>query len=96
MFSRGQLTLKKANHTGGGPVAGANGFDHRGWSADRIAGREDIQDKQPKRLVSMKVADVPLECIDKDSIVFCVINADGEVNVLDLLELLARFRGRNR
>jgi len=30
-----------------------------------IDGREDIQDKQPKRLVSMKVADVPLECIYK-------------------------------
>jgi len=30
-----------------------------------IAGREDIKDKEPKRLVSMKVADVPLECIYK-------------------------------
>ena len=30
-----------------------------------IEGREDIQDKQPKRLVSMKVADVPLECFYK-------------------------------
>jgi hypothetical protein len=30
-----------------------------------IEGREDIHDKQPKRLVSMKVADVPLECIYK-------------------------------
>jgi hypothetical protein len=30
-----------------------------------IAGREDIQDKQPKRLVSMKIADVPLEVIYK-------------------------------
>jgi len=30
-----------------------------------IEGREDIQDKQPKRLVSMKVADVPLECMYK-------------------------------
>ncbi|HUT09370.1 MAG TPA: hypothetical protein VMY42_02650 [Thermoguttaceae bacterium] len=30
-----------------------------------IEGREDIQDKEPKRLVSMKVADVPLECIYK-------------------------------
>ncbi len=30
-----------------------------------IDGREDIEDKQPKRLVSMKVADVPLECIYK-------------------------------
>jgi len=30
-----------------------------------IEGREDIEDKQPKRLVSMKVADVPLECIYK-------------------------------
>ena len=30
-----------------------------------IEGREDIQDKQPKRLVSMKVADVPLEVIYK-------------------------------
>ncbi len=30
-----------------------------------IDGREDIQDKQPKRLVSMKVTDVPLECIYK-------------------------------
>ncbi len=30
-----------------------------------IEGREDIQDKQPKRLVSMKVAEVPLECIYK-------------------------------
>ena len=24
------------SRSGGGPVAGANGFDHRGWSADRI------------------------------------------------------------
>ncbi len=30
-----------------------------------IEGREDIQDKQPKRLVSMQVADVPLECFYK-------------------------------
>jgi len=30
-----------------------------------IEGREDIQDKQPKRLVSMKVAEVPLECFYK-------------------------------
>ncbi len=30
-----------------------------------IEGREDIQDKQPKRLVSMNVADVPLECFYK-------------------------------
>ena len=30
-----------------------------------IEGREDIRDKEPKRLVSMKVADVPLECIYK-------------------------------
>ncbi len=30
-----------------------------------IEGREDIQDKEPKRLVSMKVTDVPLECIYK-------------------------------
>lgn len=30
-----------------------------------IDGRQDIQDKQPKRLVSMKVADVPLETIYK-------------------------------
>ena len=30
-----------------------------------IEGREDIEDKQPKRLVSMKVADVPLECVYK-------------------------------
>jgi hypothetical protein len=30
-----------------------------------IGGREDIKDKEPKRLVSMKVADVPLEVIYK-------------------------------
>jgi hypothetical protein len=30
-----------------------------------IEGREDIKDQEPKRLVSMKVADVPLECIYK-------------------------------
>jgi len=30
-----------------------------------IEGREDIEDKQPKRLVSMKVADAPLEVIYK-------------------------------
>jgi hypothetical protein len=30
-----------------------------------IDGREDIEDKQPKRLVSMKVTEVPLECIYK-------------------------------
>jgi len=30
-----------------------------------IEGREDIKDKEPKRLVSMKVADVPLECTYK-------------------------------
>ncbi len=30
-----------------------------------IEGREDIKDKEPKRLVSMKVAGVPLECIYK-------------------------------
>ncbi|NQU23071.1 MAG: hypothetical protein HQ567_17475, partial [Candidatus Nealsonbacteria bacterium] len=30
-----------------------------------IAGREDIRDKEPKRLISMEVADVPLECIYK-------------------------------
>jgi hypothetical protein len=30
-----------------------------------IEGREDIQDKQPKRLVALKVAEVPLECFYK-------------------------------
>ncbi len=30
-----------------------------------IEGREDIKNNEPKRLVSMKVADVPLECIYK-------------------------------
>jgi len=30
-----------------------------------IEGREDIKDKEPKRLVSMKAAEVPLECIYK-------------------------------
>ena len=30
-----------------------------------IEGREDIEDKQPKRLVAMKVAEVPLECMYK-------------------------------
>ena len=30
-----------------------------------IAGREDITHNEPKRLVSMKVADVPLECVYK-------------------------------
>jgi len=30
-----------------------------------IEGREDIKDKEPKRLVSMKVAQVPLECFYK-------------------------------
>jgi len=30
-----------------------------------IEGREDIKNKEPKRLLSMKVADVPLECIYK-------------------------------
>jgi len=30
-----------------------------------IEGREDISDKEPKRLVSMKVAEVPLECFYK-------------------------------
>jgi len=30
-----------------------------------IEGREDIKDKEPKRLVSMKVTEVPLECIYK-------------------------------
>ncbi len=30
-----------------------------------IEGREDIKDKEPKRLVSMKVAEVPLECMYK-------------------------------
>jgi len=30
-----------------------------------IEGREDIKDTEPKRLVSMKVADVPLECVYK-------------------------------
>ncbi len=30
-----------------------------------IEGREDIKENEPKRLVSMKVADVPLECIYK-------------------------------
>ena len=30
-----------------------------------IAGREDIKDKEPKRLVSMKVAEAPLECFYK-------------------------------
>ena len=30
-----------------------------------IEGREDIKDNEPKRLVSMAVADVPLECIYK-------------------------------
>jgi hypothetical protein len=30
-----------------------------------IEGREDIQDKQPKRLVALKVAQVPLECFYK-------------------------------
>ncbi len=30
-----------------------------------IAGREDIKDKEPKRLVALKVAEVPLECFYK-------------------------------
>jgi hypothetical protein len=30
-----------------------------------IEGREDIQNQQPKRLVSMKVADIPLACVYK-------------------------------
>jgi hypothetical protein len=30
-----------------------------------IEGREDIKDKEPKRLVAMKVADMPLECFYK-------------------------------
>jgi hypothetical protein len=30
-----------------------------------IEGREDIKDKEPKRLVALKVADVPLECMYK-------------------------------
>ncbi len=30
-----------------------------------IAGREDIKDKEPKRLIAMEVAEVPLECIYK-------------------------------
>ena len=30
-----------------------------------IEGREDIKDKEPKRLVALKVADVPLECFYK-------------------------------
>jgi len=30
-----------------------------------IEGREDIKDHEPKRLVSMKIADVPLECMYK-------------------------------
>jgi hypothetical protein len=30
-----------------------------------IEGREDIEDKQPKRLVAMQVAEVPLECVYK-------------------------------
>ena len=30
-----------------------------------IEGREDIKDKEPKRLVSMKLAEVPLECVYK-------------------------------
>jgi hypothetical protein len=30
-----------------------------------IDGREDIKDKEPKRLVALKVADVPLECMYK-------------------------------
>ena len=30
-----------------------------------IEGREDIEDKQPKRLVALKVAEVPLECMYK-------------------------------
>jgi hypothetical protein len=30
-----------------------------------IEGREDIKDKEPKRLVALKVADVPLECLYK-------------------------------
>jgi hypothetical protein len=30
-----------------------------------IEGREDIKDREPKRLVSMEVADVPLECLYK-------------------------------
>ncbi len=36
-----------------------------------IEGREDIKDKEPKRLVALKVAEVPLECVyklsDRDS-----------------------------
>ena len=30
-----------------------------------IEGREDIKQEEPKRLVSLKVADVPLECLYK-------------------------------
>ncbi|MHC4404367.1 MAG: hypothetical protein ACYTG0_32330 [Planctomycetota bacterium] len=30
-----------------------------------IEGREDIDDKEPRRMVAMKVADVPLECLYK-------------------------------
>ena len=46
-----------------------------------IEGREDIKDKEPKRLVALKVAEVPLECLYK------LTDRDGGTAVHQVLPL---------
>jgi hypothetical protein len=66
--------LKEAEEAQDGDGQGPGGLEHgkdvvkKGLSEYflfTIEGREDIEDKEPKRLVSMKVDDVPLEVIYK-------------------------------
>jgi hypothetical protein len=57
-----------ADRSGGEPLEKAKQVVKQGLSEYflfTIEGREDIKDKEPKRLVALKVADVPLECIYK-------------------------------
>ena len=68
--------LEEADAKGEGEGFGGRGSGHRKpkevikqglseYFLFTIEGREEIKDKEPKRLVAMKVADVPLECIYK-------------------------------
>ncbi len=67
-FGRAVDRLSTGRVPADGPVKRAKQVVKEGLSEYflfTIEGREEIKDKEPKRLVSMKVAEVPLECIYK-------------------------------
>ena len=67
-FGRAVDRLSTGRAPADGPVKRAKQVVKEGLSEYflfTIEGREEIKDKEPKRLVSMKVAEVPLECIYK-------------------------------